>query len=119
MSAGPDQSASVPVTTTSFDPGTYASPHCGERKYLREVTFDQKGFTAVDLVSPCPPNVACVWSGIVNRKGTYSIAGSRLELAIESEGAGPGGMAFPKFFMLSESAIVETSGAGSCVYSKK
>ncbi len=119
VSASPKESASVPATTTTFTPGTYESPHCGDRKYLREVTFDATNFTATDLVSPCPANVDCVWSGIVNRKGTYAVAGSRLELTMESETTGPGVLAFPKFFMLSENAIVETSDAGSCVYSKK
>lgn len=117
VSASPHESASVPVTTTTFTPGKYTSPHCGDRKYAREVTFDATSFTAADLVSPCPPNVDCVWSGIVNRKGTYAVDGSRLNLKIETETAGPGGMPFPAFFMLSERAIVETSEHGSCVYS--
>ncbi len=118
VSAGPPASASVPVATTTFEPGTYESPHCGDRKYLREVTLNaDQSFTATDFVSPCPPNVSCVWSGLDQRKGRYTVAGSRVELSVEA--ASRGVAEFPASFMLSENAIVETSDAGSCVYSKK
>lgn len=119
MSAEPKASASVPTPVATFEEGTYASPHCGGRGYAREVTFDARGFTAVDLVSPCPAGTNCIWSGIVERTGTYVVSGTKVDLTITSEGRGPGVVDFPKSFVLADKAIVETSDAGSCVYSKK
>jgi hypothetical protein len=64
--------------------GAWSSPSCGDRTYPREITFDEAGgFHAADLVSPCPPNVACVWSGIVHYSGKYSVSGATITLVIE------------------------------------
>jgi hypothetical protein len=63
--------------------GTWRSMACSARKYERRITFGADGtFTADDLVSPCPPNVACIWSGIVNRKGTYARSGDTVTLTV-------------------------------------
>jgi hypothetical protein len=35
-----------------------------------------------DLVSPCPANVACVWSGIIPFEGTWKLEGDRVTLEL-------------------------------------
>lgn len=94
----PATAASPPATTTSpatiAAPGTgtsppsilgaWVSPSCGERTYPRHIEFASDGtFHSEDLVSPCPPNVVCVWSGIVHRKGTYTLAAGKITLTVE------------------------------------
>ena len=35
-----------------------------------------------DRVSPCPPKVACVWSGIISFEGTWTLTGQRVTLKL-------------------------------------
>lgn len=64
--------------------GTWTSASCGGRTYAREITLaTDKTFVARDLVAPCPPKVACVWSGIVERKGTWTLDGTKLTLTTD------------------------------------
>jgi hypothetical protein len=54
--------------------GSWSSPSCGARRYPRSLQFNgDSTFAARDLVSPCPPDVVCVWSGIVHTRGTYVV----------------------------------------------
>jgi hypothetical protein len=55
--------------------GVYTSKSCGARGYARVVTLDavKKTVAIDDRVSPCPPDVQCVWSGIVSRRGTFAV----------------------------------------------
>ncbi|MDG4864462.1 hypothetical protein P8605_40585, partial [Streptomyces sp. T-3] len=65
--------------------GTWVSPAAGERGYPREVDFDASGtFRVRDLVSPCPPKVQCVWSGIHHAQGTYAMEGDAVRLTYSS-----------------------------------
>ncbi|MFI6943596.1 hypothetical protein ACIBI4_30395 [Streptomyces sp. NPDC050418] len=54
--------------------GTWTSPRGGaDRAYERRITFERDGgFTMQDRVAPCPQDVQCVWSGIVDMAGTYT-----------------------------------------------
>lgn len=80
-SAPASASASAPPATSGPE-GAWSSPSCDARKYERQLTLSADGtFASQDLVSPCPPNVACVWSGIVVRKGTWKLVGSALTLS--------------------------------------
>jgi hypothetical protein len=63
-----------PRASNSDLAGTWLSGRCSDRKYRRELILSSdNSFTATDYVSPCPPGKTCVWSGIVNRSGTWSM----------------------------------------------
>ncbi len=73
--------------------GTWASATCGERTYARELVFVEGGsYVRLDLVSPCPPDALCVWSGIVHFTGGWRLEGDRVRL-IEEVQVGSGGPA--------------------------
>jgi len=66
--------------------GTWQNGSCGTRKYLRRITFHEDGrFEAADLVAPCPPNAKCVWSGVVNWQGTFTLEDDRFSLDITTQ----------------------------------
>jgi len=58
-----------------FNPvGTWTSGRCSDRQYRRELQLSADNtFSAIDYVSPCPRGANCVWSGIVNRSGTWEL----------------------------------------------
>jgi len=69
--------------------GTWKSAFCGDRAYEREITFFSNGhFAGRDYVAPCPPNTLCVWSGIIEWKGTYTVGEGRISLVLDPN---PGG----------------------------
>ena len=78
VSPGPDPQETT--DDTGFDPaGTWTSGRCSDRAYRRELTLSpDNSFAAIDYVSPCPPGKVCIWSGIVNRSGTWSMRNNRL-----------------------------------------
>ena len=95
--------------------GTWSSPTCGSRGYERRITFDVGGtFRADDRISPCPPNVACVWSGIVTRTGTFKLAGTRVKLQAEANEARQG-QPLPETLSFSKKGELSEGG---CVYSR-
>ncbi|CAN92663.1 hypothetical protein predicted by Glimmer/Critica [Sorangium cellulosum So ce56] len=100
--------------------GTWSSAACGPRKYERRLSLAKDGsFVAEDRVSPCPPNVACVWSGIVHRKGAFKRADSTLLLSVSEGSQGPGAHPFPTTLTLDPStgALAETGEGGAfCPY---
>ena len=99
--------------------GRWISPSCGARKYERRFTFADDGtFEALDLVSPCPKGMACVWSGIVTSKGTWKMAGDQIRLAVTAPGTGPGSAGLPATLALDPAthAPVERAGSTTCVY---
>lgn len=102
--------------------GRWSSPSCGPRSYERLITLEAGGtFTAEDRVSPCPRGVSCVWSGIVLRRGTYSISGEgiRAVLLATDGGAGPG-QGLPTTLVIDGAgALVEVLPEGDrCVYTR-
>jgi hypothetical protein len=79
----PTASAAPPADASGWV-GTWASSPCGERPYVRVVELRPKGVAAVhDRVSPCPPKVACVWSGIISYEGTWELKQGRVQLKLE------------------------------------
>ncbi|MFI6645527.1 hypothetical protein [Streptomyces sp. NPDC050504] len=67
--------------------GAWGSPAGGERTHPREIHFDASGSYRVDdLVSPCPPRVVCIWSGITHAEGTYRIEGDTVLLTYAEGG---------------------------------
>src|SRR5262249_19354608 len=69
--AGETMSTDAPPVVLN---GAWISPSCGPRNYARSISFDAAGhFTAQDLISPCPRDVVCVWSGIIYHRGDYVV----------------------------------------------
>src|SRR5687767_8198684 len=76
--------------------GSWSSASCGKRTYVRELTLAGDGtFSARDLVSPCPPNAKCVWSGIVDRSGKWKLDGSKVLLTVEKGTEAKAGESLP------------------------
>jgi len=76
-------------------------------------------FEAHDLVSPCPPKVACIWSGIVDSNGTYAVASGMIRLAPAQPG-NPKAQPLPATLAIDPTtgAPLETAASGKCVYAK-
>lgn len=51
--------------------------------YPRTYRFDaSSGSVSIeDAVAPCPPGAVCIWSGIITRAATWSLAGDRIRLS--------------------------------------
>jgi hypothetical protein len=100
--------------------GTWSSPSCGDRRYERAIQFDiSDNFHAQDLVSPCPPDVACIWSGIVYTEGRYLVAGEKVRLVIDSTNPGSIAKAFPEELLIDSknNMLLEVSPQGErCPY---
>jgi hypothetical protein len=100
--------------------GAWTSPSCGARTYPRKIQFDRGGsFEAQDLVSPCPPKTACIWSGIVINRGTYAVEPRTIRLSVPQPRTGPNAQPFPTTLAIdgASSAPVETSAEGAkCAY---
>jgi len=76
--------------------GSWTSPFCAHRSYARKIQFDEAGkFVAQDLVSPCPPDVVCFWSGILNHRGSYEVVENTIKLDL-SEPRTNSAMPFPE-----------------------
>ncbi|WP_437970309.1 hypothetical protein WMF04_13870 [Sorangium sp. So ce260] len=102
--------------------GTWRSAACGPRKYERVLSFAKGGgFTAEDRVSPCPPKAACIWSGIIQRKGAFKRSGDTLSLSVADASTGPGGQPFPTTLTVDAAtgAPAEAGEGGkTCVYKR-
>ena len=82
-STAPTASAAPPADASGWV-GNWTSNPCGERRYVRVVELRPKGVAVVhDRVSPCPPDVACVWSGIISYEGTWELKEGRTLLKLE------------------------------------
>ena len=115
-SAGTAGGAASPASAVLV--GEWVSSSCGARQYPRHITFDdQSGFSASDLVSPCPAGVACVWSGIVVRHGRWSSDGRRVTLTVS--GAPPRqGAPFPETLELSPGPTEKDASGAICPYER-
>jgi hypothetical protein len=101
--------------------GVWNSVSCGQRKYVREVTFAEEGkVTGRDLISPCPKNVDCVWSGIVDWKGTYEVKGDTIALDVAISVGPKGKLTLPTELGWDESKalVVEDPGGAACAYAR-
>lgn len=108
-----------PVAGATSLVGTWESASCGARTYPRRITFaDAAAFTAEDLVSPCPKGTQCIWSGIINRSGTYKIEKDVVTLTVSKASNGPAKTQFPPSLTLDGSrAPVEAGSDGKpCAY---
>lgn len=65
-------------------PSAWSSPTCGARSWERRLELQPGGALYVqDRVSPCPPRVVCVWSGVVERRGAWALQDGELALDLE------------------------------------
>ncbi len=61
--------------------GEWQNASCGERQYLRRITFETGGtFVATDEVAPCPEGAECVSSGIIEWHGTWTSDGKTIPI---------------------------------------
>jgi hypothetical protein len=98
--------------------GSWESKSCGERKYIRQITLKDDGsVVGKDLVSPCPPKVACVWSGIVDWTGKYAAEGKTLRISETKPSGGGGKIKLPT--ELRWDAPAGAPAEGDCVYTKR
>ena len=99
-------------------PSLWASPACEGRSYERHISFEEGRFRASDLVSPCPPGVPCVWSGIIDRAGSWALEGQQLRLIPDTDAATPaqaGKFPLPdRLWLSAEDTLTEDDGA--CPY---
>jgi hypothetical protein len=123
----PTVPATAPTTIPTTGPaagatsliGTWESASCGARTYARRITFaDATAFTAEDLVSPCPKGTQCIWSGIINRSGTYKTEKDVITLTVSKASNGPAKTQFPPSLTLDASRTpVEAGSDGKpCAY---
>ena len=97
--------------------GTWSSARCGARGYERRITFAADGtFTAQDRVSPCPENVVCVWSGVINRGGTYTLKGTTLRLKAEAPAPGVTVADLPASMSWKKGVLAEPQAGRACTY---
>ena len=99
--------------------GTWSSSECGARSYPREVTLVAGGtYNGRDLVSPCPPNARCVWSGVVTFGGTWRQDGAVVGLSEERVDQGQLAKARPSelHFDPITTRLYEQDGQGRCYY---
>jgi hypothetical protein len=68
--------------------GTWQNGSCGERQYLRKITFGEVGeFQAVDEIAPCPEGETCAVTGIAHWHGTWMAEGKTITIeALPREG---------------------------------
>ena len=103
--------------------GTWENGSCGERKYLRKVSFEIGGrFTAVDEIAPCPPDLPCDLPGIINWSGAWSVDDK--DIRIESSESPDGRMPeiVPDSFVIlinEPISIGEKKGSLVCPYTKQ
>lgn len=118
----PAPATASPITAAPVVAGRWSSPSCGPRSYERLITLEAGGtFTAEDRVSPCPRGVSCVWSGIVLRRGTYSISGEGIRAVLLATDGGAGlGQGLPATLVIDGAgALVEVLPEGDrCVYTR-
>ena len=90
---------------------------------MRTIEFDAAAaFHGRDLVSPCPEGKQCIWSGILDIKGTYEVKVDKIDLKVTQPAGRAGvGEPFPTGMTIDRatSAPVETAADGTqCVYKR-
>ncbi|MCB9796165.1 MAG: hypothetical protein H6741_26000 [Alphaproteobacteria bacterium] len=97
--------------------GAYSSASCHDRAYERRITLNENfTYSGQDLVSPCPPDVTCIWSGIVNFSGTWAQEAGDILLTEADAPNGDKAMARPKRLTWTDGLLTEPHPDGDCVY---
>jgi hypothetical protein len=100
-------------------PSSWTSPACEAREYERQITFTDARYAAQDLVAPCPPGTQCVWSGIIDRTGSWQLERRQLRLTPDVDAPQTAhGSKFPlppHLWLAPDGTLTEDEGA--CPYS--
>lgn len=81
--------------------GSWSTADGAKGAIERQLTLHADGqFVAADLVSPCPPDVQCVWSGIVDNAGAWAKRGATLRLSWKEPIATWDGLSYPAELVL-------------------
>lgn len=93
----------------------------GKGSYEIEFAFGNDGtFTRTDLVSPCPADVMCFWSGIVTNSGKYTVSGSTVTLTYDGTPNTNAGVKLPATLTAktdcdNQRILVETTSDGTFI----
>lgn len=116
---GPATATTSPLPPAQSPLGLFRSASCGSRNYARELEFREGGtFTAKDLMSPCPLGANCVWSGVMERSGTFTVAGTVITLTITKGGELGGAKPLPQTLTTNAGALVEANAGTTCAYTR-
>lgn len=100
--------------------GEWQNASCGERQYLRRITFVADGtFTAIDEVAPCPEDAQCVSSGIIEWRGTWRTDGKTIPIEATPAEEGRLPELLPEAFVVVAEAplsVGEQIGSTVCPY---
>ncbi len=99
--------------------GQWTSDSCGDRGYRRRLHLTDDGkVNGRDWVSPCPPKVACAWSGIVDWSGTYVMRNNRISLSVTPSSALKGKVLMPDTLLwnVERHSVTEAGEGAGCVY---
>jgi hypothetical protein len=89
VEAAPAPVEAAPVLAEATH-GSWISASCGARSWARTLSFEDQGrFTGQDLVSPCPKGTTCIWSGVIERAGSWTSVQGRVQLALDQPGSMP------------------------------
>lgn len=83
--------------------------------FNKDYTFEKR-----DLVSPCPPNAVCFWSGIIFNSGAFQINTNDVELKFQTDSTFSGQVTFPKHLAVQRTCdgaveLVETLSDGTTI----
>jgi hypothetical protein len=102
--------------------GAWISLSCGDRQYTRMIAFHpDETFAAEDRISPCPPDVACFWSGILYHRGRFTVVENTIKLEVSEPRSSASSLAFPTTLEMDPAtgAPMEGSPDGElCVYTR-
>lgn len=107
---------------SSITEGAWKNGSCGERNYLRLITFNSDGkFEARDEVAPCPEGAECVSSGIIEWSGSWTLEETTIQLSPQTAQESKLPEQVPQsFFVLGRSPLIiaEKTGQLVCPYRK-
>ncbi len=110
----PGEAPAAALPSRFPSPSTWASAPCEGRSYQRQIHFEGDRFTAKDLVAPCPPGTQCVWSGIIDRAGSWSLERKQLRLLPDTDApASPQASKFPlpeQLWLAADGTLTEDEG---------
>lgn len=112
----PEASAPPVAPAAAAVPGRYDGPACGKREYVRQIDLRVDGsYEIQDLVAPCPPDVACMWSGILTFTGTWVETAQGIGVTEAPGAQGPEGQPRAAAYTRTAGGLVDGEG---CAYAK-
>lgn len=104
------------ATAAAATAGRYEGKACGSRAYVRLLELRGDGtYELEDRISPCPPGVACMWSGIVTFAGTWTEGAQGVALTEAKGPEGPGAQPRAAAYTRDAGGLVDDAG---CAFSR-